>query len=195
MGASLRLVLQPQDLDSPTAHGWTRALSPITNSRVVQETNDSSLVCRAEVLHRRAHAVEARHQVRRHGQRPTSVDKGAVIARGQGYRPSVQTEMIVSPELDGRKPETGDVHELPRPWPGAVVETLQVAALRGGVDRVLDTGNRANDDRQVRGDQKVFMVVPLPTVAVLPRTGSRRVAGANADPRWPRTSPTSRLPP
>ena len=37
--------------------------------------------------------------------------------------------MVVGPELDGRQPETADVHQLPRPRPGAVIEAHQVTAV------------------------------------------------------------------
>lgn len=37
--------------------------------------------------------------------------------------------MVVGPELDGWQPEAVDVHELAHPWPRAVVEAHQVAAV------------------------------------------------------------------
>src|ERR1039458_4015417 len=37
--------------------------------------------------------------------------------------------MVVSPELDGRQPETIGIHELPQPWPGAVIEAHQITAV------------------------------------------------------------------
>jgi hypothetical protein len=37
--------------------------------------------------------------------------------------------VIVSPELDGRKPEAVDVHELAHPRPRAVVDAHQVIAV------------------------------------------------------------------
>src|ERR1019366_6002143 len=59
----------------------------------------------------------------------TSVDKGAVITRGQRHRPCKQAHVVVGPKLDGRQPETAGVHEFPQPWPGAVIEAHQVTAM------------------------------------------------------------------
>src|ERR1039458_4398338 len=60
---------------------------------------------------------------------PTSIDKRAVVALRQRYRPSEQAHVVVSPELDGRQPETIGIHELPQPWPGAVIEAHQIRAV------------------------------------------------------------------
>src|ERR1039458_5733613 len=37
--------------------------------------------------------------------------------------------MVIGPELDCREPETAGVHELPQPWPGAVIEAHQITAV------------------------------------------------------------------
>ena len=85
--------------------------------------------------------------------RPNSVDKRAVIARGQGYRPSEQTQVVVSPELDGRQPESAGVYELAHPRPCAVIEAHEIAAVHpvlAAVDKlpaIQQSGNIGNGKR------------------------------------------------
>jgi len=78
---------------------------------------------------------------------PTSIDKGAVVARGERHRPSAQAQVVVSPELDCWQPEAAGVNELPQPRPGALAEAHQVTAMCLVLGEFLPRVRRASGRR------------------------------------------------
>src|ERR1019366_8495783 len=81
--------------------------------------------------------------------------------------------MVVGPNLDGWQPEAVDVHELPQPWPGAVVEAHQVTAV-GLVPGEFLPRVRGAPGRLVEVVVDAWILVALDEERVEPGTRARR---------------------